>query len=998
LSDFRFLSGALSIDFNDKLTLEYINLKKDSIKLYQHNCDRFINLVIEIDHEEQIKLFRLYEYPPKKRIVSEFLYENFNLGENIVNFSNIFSHIFVRLKKDDELYKFIAKLDLSSNDVIPLDLLVFEQIDYKHFINKNLTPLLKKLTDQDQIFSYYHMISINENFHNTSIIDTYSHENKKIIKEGFLYLKVFYLYPHRLYLVQDKLVQTSRFLRKYFDKDNFILLSFIDQDMPIKSSNNNDFEDKLFTLVLEKGFKILNDHYVFFFISTSRMRKSSCWLVSTQWMKKMNKTICDLYSELGYDLLKPEMSISLKIARMSLNFTNTLEIILPNLKVEVVKDIVREYEGKKYVFNDGVGMISKNIMESCCAKHNKGSLASAIQIRFNYGVKGVLVLSKIIPENTIIFTDSMIKFSVDDSSKSLEIIKFSKFSQGFLNKNIILNLKFMQINRTSKKLSKLILKYTKKLLNKQLERKIRNTDLDSFDEALNLHFKKNSLINLKRNFRIFLNKSANLMGVVDFLGVLEEGEVFIQINKRNQIKKLKGEVLITRNPCWSKYDIQKFTCVYREELSHLTDVIVFSSKGNIPSAMKMSNSDYDGDIFMVIYDRKIVRLIKTFEYNSNEQANTDIQVYKSKNSESSIQSFNKDMFEYFSFVNKNDKIGSLCKEYFSEGIERLEYTKYLHKIATACSMEVDFPKQGKTVNIQTSPAKLQESLKFRYSEYNFLLDFVYEIDKSYINYYQIHSSIYLHEKDLLNNFLRYHQDLLQSKISINKKKYTSYKPMNEFDERKFFDQISNIYDLSSFVNLCFFNELKKLFNNDATIDHKDYSSKLDTLKIFFEDKGKLNHLDKESLISKISFINKNYNDKLKNLMKKYKIYFEEDLFQIYVKSTFSKFFKDKEEFIKIINFSFENIQKETLKEIKNLDLPNEVIVNVSFLLNHYLPGITIKECYSEINHVISVNSEKNNSFQINSKAEFSELLHEFSRNYFDIIRPSSFYFIIKNSN
>lgn len=42
------------------------------------------------------------------------------------------------------------------------------------------------------------------------------------------------------------------------------------------------------------------------------------------------------------------------------------------------------------------------------------------------------------------------------------------------------------------------------------------------------------------------------------------------------------------------------------ELSHLFNVVVFSSDGQRPDQHKLSNGDLDGDIYSIMWDHKIV--------------------------------------------------------------------------------------------------------------------------------------------------------------------------------------------------------------------------------------------------------------------------------------------------------------------------------------------------------------------------------------------------------
>jgi RNA-dependent RNA polymerase len=144
------------------------------------------------------------------------------------------------------------------------------------------------------------------------------------------------------------------------------------------------------------------------------------------------------------------------------------------------------------------------------------------------------------------------------------------------------------------------------------------------------------LQNLKHKARIKVRDSCVLIGVIDAEGILEEGEVFVQIDQRpydlfetegkelsNKQKKMRkvftkeksmildGEVLVTKNPCNHPGDIRKLKAVgetdpRHSKLNHLFNVIVFPSKGYRPEQNKMSGGDLDGDVYMTIWDQKFV--------------------------------------------------------------------------------------------------------------------------------------------------------------------------------------------------------------------------------------------------------------------------------------------------------------------------------------------------------------------------------------------------------
>lgn len=118
---------------------------------------------------------------------------------------------------------------------------------------------------------------------------------------------------------------------------------------------------------------------------------------------------------------------------------------------------------------------------------------------------------------------------------------------------------------------------------------------------------------LMKKLNIKVGRSVYLYMVVDFLGVLEEGEVHVGFSTAFEADDawsktmLHGtEVLVARSPAHFTSDIQKVKAVFRPELADLTDVVIFSSKGNIPLADKLSGGDYDGDLAWVCWEPRIV--------------------------------------------------------------------------------------------------------------------------------------------------------------------------------------------------------------------------------------------------------------------------------------------------------------------------------------------------------------------------------------------------------
>lgn len=117
---------------------------------------------------------------------------------------------------------------------------------------------------------------------------------------------------------------------------------------------------------------------------------------------------------------------------------------------------------------------------------------------------------------------------------------------------------------------------------------------------------------MKEELRIKIPKSTYAYMLVDFWGVLEADEVHLSFSSKfndgtDELTDLDDrEILVARSPAHLPSDIQKVKAVFRPELRHLRDVIIFSSKGDMPLAAKLSGGDYDGDKAWICWDPDIV--------------------------------------------------------------------------------------------------------------------------------------------------------------------------------------------------------------------------------------------------------------------------------------------------------------------------------------------------------------------------------------------------------
>ncbi|EGR45650.1 uncharacterized protein TRIREDRAFT_67742, partial [Trichoderma reesei QM6a] len=118
---------------------------------------------------------------------------------------------------------------------------------------------------------------------------------------------------------------------------------------------------------------------------------------------------------------------------------------------------------------------------------------------------------------------------------------------------------------------------------------------------------------LKTKMNITVPCSAYIYMAADFTSTLEEDEVHLSFSTKFQADGfsdtlLEGmDILVARVPAHLPSDIQRVKVVSRPELRKLKDVIIFSTKGGVPLAHKLSGGDYDGDMAWVCWDQNIVK-------------------------------------------------------------------------------------------------------------------------------------------------------------------------------------------------------------------------------------------------------------------------------------------------------------------------------------------------------------------------------------------------------
>lgn len=692
-----------------------------------------------------------------KLIVCENHSSNLNEFNNLLNIDSIYKYMVISQVENEKVGHFQRGIGLCSTFFQNFEHLSLKMLDKLSFIN----DLKKGISNSPLIYSKLsqisQLVSTNHNYNIFEIIakDTQVASEEAVERDGFLRIKCVQISPLHIIFNSPHWHQSSRFLRRHFENDNLIKLEFIEAkgSKLITSNEMSSNLSQLYNLIFEKGIVVCNKKYEFFIFTTTNLRNNSVWMIETAYLNNKGITKESLYTELGLENLEMAgMSLSKTIARLSQNFTATwLFKNFEKIETKTIEDIMSS--DCNFCFSDGCGKISQIYMNEVCQRLNSGREASAIQIRYK-GVKGVLLVDSNIQTKCMEFTKSMVKFECNNC-EDLEIIRFSDFSQGYLNLQIVILLllngvksssiikcakrNLQELSEIQKKDFLKVLKHRKSLLNHY------QINSDYLSESGRLCYIYNQLSNMSRKFRIKVKKSGCFIGVVDFYGILNEDEIFIQVSENNRKKVILGDAVITKNPCLSLYDLQKVKCVEASPYfqSHYFNVVVFPQKGNIPLPQKISNSDLDGDVYFVCWDSNLTRIKKTDYNNKPEYLIKDINTlkYKEENFDKTGITFDQKLQNYMIYYNQNNKISLINSRYLTNSNLILRNKKDFNislvneneKLALCHNIEVDFPKTGITPVLNgSSKGSLPDYLKKENHQRK--IDYMNLLNQTYLNY------------------------------------------------------------------------------------------------------------------------------------------------------------------------------------------------------------------------------------------------------------------------
>ncbi|XP_050216732.1 RNA-dependent RNA polymerase 6 [Mercurialis annua] len=547
--------------------------------------------------------------------------------------------------------------------------------------------------------------------------------------------------PTRAYCLPPEVELSNRVLRRYKDiADRFLRVTFMDEGLQtmnamilnyyaapiVKDITSISFSQKtgIFKRVrsiLNDGFYLCGRKYSFLAFSSNQLRDRSAWFFAENGKVSAN----EIRNWMGKFTNK---NIAKCAARMGQCFSSTYATVnVPSREARFdLPDVTRN----GYVFSDGIGMIAPDLAKEVAEKLKLDTNPPcAYQIRYA-GCKGVVACWPAQGDGIrLSLRPSMNKFQSNHTT--LEICSWTRYQAGFLNRQIITLLSTLDVPDDIfwKMQIVMVSKLNQMLVDADVAFDVITASCAEQGTTaaimLSAGFKPKKephlrgmltciraaqLWGLREKARIFVPSGRWLMGCLDELGVLEQGQCFIQVSipslercfwkhgsrfseRKKNLQVVKGIVVIAKNPCLHPGDVRILEAVDAPELHHLHDCLVFPQKGDRPHTNEASGSDLDGDLYFVTWDENLIppskRSWTPMQYDTAEAK----QLNRAVSSQDIIDFFAKNMV--------NESLGAICNAH----VVHADLSQYgaldenCIKLAELAATAVDFPKTGKLVTL-----------------------------------------------------------------------------------------------------------------------------------------------------------------------------------------------------------------------------------------------------------------------------------------------------------
>ncbi|KAJ9167744.1 hypothetical protein P3X46_019346 [Hevea brasiliensis] len=550
--------------------------------------------------------------------------------------------------------------------------------------------------------------------------------------------------PTKAYCLPPEVELSNRVLRKYKDiADRFLRVTFMDEGLQTINANtltyyvapivrditSNSFSQKTRVFkrvkgILTDGFYLCGRRYSFLAFSSNQLRDRSAWFFA----ENGEISVQQIRNWMGRFTNR---NIAKCAARMGQCFSSTYATVeVPSGEADLS---LPDIERNGYIFSDGIGIITPDLAKEVAEKLKlDANPPCAYQIRYA-GCKGVVACWPAQGDGIrLSLRPSMDKFHSNHTT--LEICSWTRFQPGFLNRQIITLLSVLKVP------DEIFWKMQIAMVSK-LDQMLMDADV-AFDVItascaeqgntaaimLSAGFKPQKephlrgmltciraaqLWGLREKARIFVHSGRWLMGCLDELGVLEQGQCFIQVSNpslencflkhgsrfseaKKNLRVIKGTVVIAKNPCLHPGDIRILEAVDAPGLHHLHDCLVFPRKGDRPHTNEASGSDLDGDLYFVTWDENLIPPSKKswtpMQYDAAE----------AKLLHRPVRS--QDIIDFFAKHMVNENLGAICNAHVvhADLSEHGALDENCIKLAELAATAVDFPKTGKLVTMPHS--------------------------------------------------------------------------------------------------------------------------------------------------------------------------------------------------------------------------------------------------------------------------------------------------------
>lgn len=652
------------------------------------------------------------------------------------------------------------KEGISFNIMFLLNALLHRGIFNQYQLSEDFYGLLRNREEEVNITALRHLYSykhpVFDAYRRLKLVQEWLLKNPKLIKSNHvsddnMEVRRLVITPIKVHCLPPEVELSNRVLRRYKEvSDRFLRVTFMDEGLQrlnssalqhyaapiVKEITSNSFPQKTSVFervkdILCKGFFLCDRKYSFLAFSSNQLRDRSAWFFADD--KKAGTDVAAIKNWMGKFYNK---NVAKCAARMGQCFSSTYATI--NVPSVQVNKALPDIERNGYTFSDGIGKITPDLaMEVANKLQLTLNPPSAYQIRYA-GCKGVIACWPG-SENRIQLSlrPSMNKFISNHTI--LEVVSWSRFQPGFLNRQIVTLLSALEVP------DKVFLNMQDTMVSK-LNQILDDTDVafevlttscseqgNSAALMLSAGFKPRmephlrgmlscirsaQLGDLLSKSRIFVPFGRWLIGCLDELGVLENGECFIQASTpslencfakhglgfsgaKKNLKVVTGMVVIAKNPCLHPGDVRVLKAVDVPGLHHLVDCLVFPQKGERPHTDEASGSDLDGDNYFVTWDENLIPPGKK-SWPPMDYKPAEVKELKRPVS-------TQDIVEFFIRTMLNENLGRICNAHVAhadlsdDGALDVKCLRLAELAATA----VDSPKTGKIV---TMPSDLKPKL------------------------------------------------------------------------------------------------------------------------------------------------------------------------------------------------------------------------------------------------------------------------------------------------